>query len=133
MNCPTCSASVHQSELIMNVATLERFCLNCASRVCPSFLPYYVLTTDDCAFLRACGINPEVAGIEDALESDRRIEDEETQQGQENYDVNRRLERLSKQLEQMSPEDKQKLVKELMLEQKTWVRKQMPSKIERVN
>jgi hypothetical protein len=67
MNCPSCSAQVNESELVTNVRTWEQFCLRCASRVCPSFLPYYILTTDDCAFLRACGIDPEVAGIEDAL------------------------------------------------------------------
>jgi hypothetical protein len=65
--CPTCAASVQASESIVNVATWEQFCLNRASRVCPSFLPYYVLTEADCVFLRACGINPEVAAIEDAL------------------------------------------------------------------
>ena len=65
--CPTCSASVQQSELIVNVVTWEQFCLNCASRVCPSFLRYYVLTTDDCLFLRACGIDPEVSRIEAAV------------------------------------------------------------------
>ena len=67
MNCPSCSAQVNESELITNVRTWEQFCLHCASRVCPSFLPYYVLTEDDCVFLRACGVDPEVAGIEDAL------------------------------------------------------------------
>ena len=66
--CPTCAASVQASELIVNVTTWEQFCANCASRVCPSFLRYYVLTTDDCVFLRACGINPEVARIEAVLQ-----------------------------------------------------------------
>jgi len=66
---PSCSAEVNQSELITNVPTWEQFCVHWASRVCPSFLPYYVLTTDDCVFLRACGINPEVARIEDALKA----------------------------------------------------------------
>ena len=67
MTCPSCSTQVNESDLITNVRTWEQFCFNCASRACPSFLPYYVLTTDDCTFLHACGINPEVAGISDAL------------------------------------------------------------------
>jgi hypothetical protein len=71
MTCPTCSASVKASELITNVSTWAQFCVNCASRACPSFLPYYVLTTEDCLFLKACGIDSEVRRIEDVLKPRR--------------------------------------------------------------
>jgi hypothetical protein len=72
MICPSCSAEVNQSELITNVATWEQFCVHCASRVCPSFLPYYVLTQDDVKLLRAMGVDPEVRTIEDHV---KRLED----------------------------------------------------------
>jgi hypothetical protein len=61
--CPTCSATV--AVLITNVATGDRFCHQCASRVCPSFLPHYVLTEDDVKLLRAMGVDPEVGRIEE--------------------------------------------------------------------
>jgi hypothetical protein len=63
--CPTCNARV--AVLIVNVQTGQRFCHHCASQVCPSFLPHFVLTVDDVQFLRDCGINPEISRIEAAL------------------------------------------------------------------
>jgi hypothetical protein len=61
--CTTCNATV--TVLITSAATGNRFCHHCASRVCPSFLPYYALTQEDVKLLRAMGVDPEVGTIED--------------------------------------------------------------------
>ena len=66
--CPTCNATV--AVLITNVQTGQRFCHHCAYRECPSFLPHFVLTSEDVRFMRDCGINPEVARIEDVLKKE---------------------------------------------------------------
>jgi len=60
--CPTCGASV--AVLIVNMANQQRFCHKCSGQVCQSFMAHYVLTREDVAWLRACGIDPEVSGIE---------------------------------------------------------------------
>jgi hypothetical protein len=63
--CPTCNAQV--TVLIVNVANQQHFCHNCAGQVCPTFLPFYVLTPGDVCFLLACGIDPEVSKIEEHI------------------------------------------------------------------
>jgi hypothetical protein len=69
--CPTCGASA--DVLIVNVATGTQFCHHCAARECPSFLPHFILTVEDAGFRRACGIDPEVARILDALDDFERV------------------------------------------------------------
>jgi hypothetical protein len=71
--CPTCGAET--TVLIVNVANGQRFCHKCSNRVCPTFMPHYVLTAEDVAFLRACGIDPEMSSIEDCIKQ-RRAKDE---------------------------------------------------------
>lgn len=62
--CPNCGT--RNPTLIVNVATGMRYCTACARTMCPSFMPHYILTGEDVAFMRACGIDPEVSRIEDA-------------------------------------------------------------------
>jgi hypothetical protein len=62
--CPTCGNNKAQV-LIVNVQTGERFCHHCAETACPTFVPGLVFTLGDVEFLRNCGIDPEVAKIED--------------------------------------------------------------------
>jgi len=64
--CPSCGAST--TVLIVNLANSQRFCHNCSGRACPTFMPYYVLTVEDVAWLRACGIDPEVSIIEGCVQ-----------------------------------------------------------------
>jgi ribosomal protein S27AE len=66
--CPTCGAETPM--LIVNVATQQRFCHHCSGRVCPTFMPHYVLTAEDVAWLRACGIDPEMIKIENLIKPD---------------------------------------------------------------
>jgi hypothetical protein len=63
--CPSCGAST--TVLIVNVANGQRFCHKCSGRVCPSFMAHFILTVEDIAWLRACGIDPEVSNIEDCI------------------------------------------------------------------
>jgi hypothetical protein len=63
--CPSCGARA--TVLIVNLANGQRFCHNCSGEACPTFMPHYVLTREDVAWLRACGIDPEVTGIEDSI------------------------------------------------------------------
>jgi len=63
--CPSCGAST--TVLIVNVRNQQRFCHKCSGRVCPTFMAHYVLTIEDVAWLRACGIDPEVSSIEDCI------------------------------------------------------------------
>ena len=63
--CPSCGANV--LVLIVNLANGQSFCHKCADQVCPTFMAYYVLTIEDVAWLRSCGIDPEVAKIEDRI------------------------------------------------------------------
>jgi hypothetical protein len=65
--CPSCGENA--TVLIVNVANQQRFCHKCADTVCPTFMPHYVLTSEDVAWLRACGIDPEETGIEDVQRS----------------------------------------------------------------
>jgi hypothetical protein len=62
--CPTCGSQV--AVVIVNVQNGQRFCHDCASEVCPTFLPNFVLTIGDVEFLRACGIDRQVSRIVDA-------------------------------------------------------------------
>jgi len=63
--CPSCGADV--TVLIVNLANgqRQRFCHNCSGRGCPTFMAYYVLTNEDVAWLRSCGIDRELSSIED--------------------------------------------------------------------
>ena len=63
--CPTCGAET--TVLILNVANGQHFCHSCSGQVCPSFMPHYVFTAEDVAWLRACGIDPEVSSINGKL------------------------------------------------------------------
>jgi hypothetical protein len=38
-----------------------------SGEACPSFMAHYVLTSEDVAWLRACGIDPEVPSVEDCI------------------------------------------------------------------
>lgn len=67
--CPTCGAQA--TVLIVNLANQQRFCHNCANWVCPTFMAHYVFTREDVAWLRACGIDPEVPRIEDGISKPR--------------------------------------------------------------
>jgi len=60
--CPCCGARA--TVLIVNLANGQRFCHKCSGGACPTFMAHYVLTVEDLAWLRACGIDPEVARIE---------------------------------------------------------------------
>jgi len=66
--CPTCNSQV--AVLIVNVQTSQHFCHHCASAVCPTFLPHFVLTLEDVLLLQAMGIDPEVSRIEAAKGND---------------------------------------------------------------
>ena len=70
--CPTCGASV--AVLIVNLANQQRFCHKCSSRACPTFMAHYVLTDEDVAWLRSCGIDPEISRIESALKNEDKTE-----------------------------------------------------------
>jgi hypothetical protein len=63
--CPTCGASV--AVLIVNLANGQSFCHKCSGLACPTFMAHYLLTREDVAWLRACGIDPEVPSIEDCI------------------------------------------------------------------
>ena len=53
--CPNCE---QWAEFIVhNLADGTRFCAECAP---PSFLPHYILTADDIAFLKSCGVDPQI-------------------------------------------------------------------------
>jgi hypothetical protein len=67
--CPTCGASV--AVLIVNLANQQRFCHKCSGQVCPTFMAHYVLTVEDVAWLRACGIDPEVSKLEHLIKPDK--------------------------------------------------------------
>lgn len=69
--CPTCRAEA--DTLIVNTETGKQFCHGCAAKECPTFLANFVLTLEDAGFLRACGIDPEVARILDALDDYERV------------------------------------------------------------
>jgi hypothetical protein len=60
--CPTCSSQ--STVLITNVQTGQQFCRKCSSKVCPSFLPGLIYTSEDVKLLRDCGIDPEIGNIE---------------------------------------------------------------------
>ena len=64
MICPVCNSDV--ALLIVNVRSGDKYCQQCA-RSGPGFLPGFVLTLEDVGFLRDCGIDPEIAGIEQFL------------------------------------------------------------------
>lgn len=53
--CPTCGKQA--DVLITNVEDGLQFCNGCAPS---SFLPHYILSIDDVAFMMACGIDPEI-------------------------------------------------------------------------
>jgi hypothetical protein len=57
MICPVCNLTV--AVLIVNVRSGHKHCQQCAT-----LGPGLVLTLDDVRFLYACGIDPEIAGIE---------------------------------------------------------------------
>ena len=67
--CPSCGAST--TVLIVNVQTQQRFCHKCSGQVCPTFMAHYVLTVEDVAWLRACGIDPEVSKLEHLIKPDK--------------------------------------------------------------
>ena len=69
--CPTCGA---ETTLIAKLANGQRFCHKCADTVCSTFMPHYVLTSEDVAWLRACGIDPEISRIESALKNEDKTE-----------------------------------------------------------
>jgi hypothetical protein len=64
--CPTCNSQV--AVLIVNVQNGRGFCHDCASQECPSFLPNFVLTSEDVRFSQDCGINAEISRIEAAVQ-----------------------------------------------------------------
>lgn len=55
MDCPTCGKQV--DVLITKISDGSKFCHGCAP---PSFMPHYILTIDDVAFMMACGIDPQI-------------------------------------------------------------------------
>ena len=61
MTCPHCGSD---EQPVINVRTYEQRCTRCIG---PTFMPHYVLTTEDVEFMRACGIDPEVGEIEAAI------------------------------------------------------------------
>jgi hypothetical protein len=63
--CPTCNSQV--LTLIVNLQNGQSFCHKCSDRACPTFMAHYVLTVEDVAWLRACGIDPQVSSIEDSI------------------------------------------------------------------
>jgi len=60
MICPVCHSDV--ALLIVNVRSGRKYCQQCG--LGPGFLPGFVLTIEDVGFLRDCGIDPEIAQIE---------------------------------------------------------------------
>ena len=67
--CPTCNSQV--AILIVNLQNGQRFCHKCSDQVCPTFMAHFVFTAEDIAWLRACGIDPEVSNIEDCIKLDK--------------------------------------------------------------
>jgi hypothetical protein len=62
--CPCCGQNV--VSFITNIRTGTVHCHGCIG---PSFLPHFVLTAEDCHFLKACGIDSEVGNIERFIKS----------------------------------------------------------------
>ena len=61
MICPVCQSDV--ALLIVNIRSGDKYCQQCGT-LGPGFLPGFVLTLNDAQFLRHCGIDPEIADIE---------------------------------------------------------------------
>jgi hypothetical protein len=63
--CPSCGESVQV--LIVNVQNGQRFCHHCSGQVCPTFMPYFVLTTQDVKWLQEIHVDPEISQIENHI------------------------------------------------------------------
>jgi hypothetical protein len=63
--CPTCQSEVPGT--ITNIQNGQEFCEHCAQAVCPSFDKHAVLSVEEAQWLRAQGIDPGTARIEEYL------------------------------------------------------------------
>jgi hypothetical protein len=63
--CPTCQSKVPGT--ITNIRTGQEFCEHCAPVVCPTFNKHGVISVKEAAWLKAQGIDPGTARIEEYL------------------------------------------------------------------
>jgi hypothetical protein len=63
--CPTCRSEVHYT--ITNIQNGQEFCEFCAEVVCATYNKHAVLSVQEAAWLKAQGIDPGTARIEEYL------------------------------------------------------------------
>lgn len=63
--CPTCQSKVPGT--ITNIQNGQEFCEFCAEVVCPTYNKHAVLSVEEAAWLKAQGIDPGTARIEEYL------------------------------------------------------------------